>query len=57
LRRSPTPSQPSARRNAKTIWQTKAIATNDESALVWLWFRNLHIGLAAGMMRISEPPR
>jgi hypothetical protein len=33
LRRSPTPSQPSARRNAKTIWQTKAIATNDESAL------------------------
>src|SRR3982074_2254390 len=24
--------------------------------LVWLWFRSLHFGLAARMMRTSEPP-
>jgi hypothetical protein len=24
--------------------------------LVWLWFRSPHCELAAGMMRISEPP-
>jgi hypothetical protein len=24
--------------------------------LVWLWFRNLHDEIAAGMMRTSEPP-
>src|ERR1700751_282785 len=34
-----------------------AVGTELPSAdLVWLWFRGPHLGLAARMMRTSEPP-